>query len=818
MPLRLARPLGPALLCLLAFIAPLLPLPARAEAPLFAVTGGEKDAMRITLPAGRDGVLARYLYTPSIAGGLGAAELGLDRARLGETHVLAFRRVGNRVLAEFENSRFVALGGDAGEQGALARSFSASPVWSGDIVAEDAGGVVIDLRDFLLRDAMNVAGRLKEGRAGAYKLAPSLSYLDTGQTQSFPDNVEFEAALTFTSDEPARSIERVLPDARALSLRIHHSFIRLSDATFHPRAHDPRTGTSVQVIRNNYAAAIEQPIVTRLVRRFRLEKVDPAAARSRVRKPIVFYVDRAAPEAIRTALIEGARWWAQAFDAAGFIDAFRVEQLPEGINPMDARYNVIAWIHRETRGWSTGSTIVDPRSGEIVRGVVQLGSLRAWHDKLIFESLAGAGREGTGATDDPVVLVRARLRQLAVHEVGHALGLSHNFAGSSFADRASVMDYPPPRIAIRAGNLDFSDAYQVGIGAWDRFAIDWLYREFPRGTDEAAALNALARAAQAKGYRFVADGDTRDDGDANPWGNMWDDGEDAAVALDHVLAVRRIALARFGLGNLPAGAPAADLRRMIVPLYLFHRYQVTAAAKLVGGVDYAYAVKGDGHERASAVPPAQQRAALKSLAATLDPATLDLPDSVLPLLSSVQSGTPDRQVEVELLPGRTAAPFDWGRAAEVAADVTLAALLSPERVNRLVLQDAADPAQLSLAEVLNAITTATFAPQAVGRRAEIARQVRTRYVLRLLALGGSKDLSSTALAVVADTVRGLRGQLSTCAGDATEQAMCRYLAEMLTATGDERAKLIEPLAPPPPVPPGAPIGSEEDDWFADTRQ
>lgn len=786
---------------------------AAGDAGLFALVSGKPGATLVRLPvAGRDGVMARYLYTPSIAAGIGSPDLWLDRARLGATQILLFRKVGGTVVAEFENNRFRALNGDPGEGHAVAMSFAASPIWSTPVVQEDGTGIVVDLSGLLLRDAMGVAERLR-GPKGAYRPAPALSRVDPEQSRAFPDNAEFEAVQTFAADAPLAAVARVVPDGRAVTLRVHHSFLRLPDAGFRPRAHDPRTGTSAQVIRNDYSARLDQPIVSRLARRFRLEKTDPAAARSPVRKPIVFYVDRAMPVAIRDALQQGAQWWAQAFDAAGFENAFRVEILPEGVNSMDARYNVIAWVHRETRGWSTGSTIVDPRTGEIVRGVVQLGSLRAWQDKLIFEALAGAAREGTGAADDPIELVKARLRQLAVHEVGHALGLSHNFAGSTFADRASVMDYPPPRIAIRDGALDFSDAYARGVGAWDRFAIDWLYRQYAPGTDEAAALDALARAGQARGYRFVADGDTRGDGDAQPWGNMWDDGDDAAQALDHVMAVRRIALARFGPGNLPRGAAAADLQRLLVPLYLFHRYEVTAASKLIGGVDYGYAVAGDGHEAATVVAADRQRAALKALLATLDPAALDVPDGLLPLLSSVQSGVPDRQAGIELLPGRTAAAFDWGQAAETAADITLAALLAPERLNRLALQGSDDAGQVSLADVLAAVTDRVLMPGGPGRRAEIARRVRARYALRLLALGdgggSAGGLSSTALAVVRGEAGRLATRLSRCGGDRTERDQCALLASMLAAGPQDRAVLAAPVAAAPDVPPGAPIGEDQ---------
>ena len=802
---------GAAALVLAATLAPMPAAARTADAPLFTITAGEGGRITIRLPAaGADGILGRYLYTPQIAGGLGATEIGADRAGLGQTQVIVFRRVGKRVLAEFENNRFRALSADAGEERAVAASFAPSVVWAGEATDLPDGGVSVDISGFLLRDAVDIASRLKRGKAGAYKLAPMLSYVDAKQSAAFPDNAEFEAVLTFQSDDPGAALGRIVPDAHAVTLAVHHSFVRLPDAGFHSRPYDPRTGTSAQVIRNDYAAALDQPIVSRLVRRFRLEKTDPNAARSTVVKPIVFYVDRAAPEEIRNALIEGARWWAQAFDAAGYIDAFRVEALPADANPMDARYNIIAWVHRATRGWSTGTTVVDPRTGEIVRGVVQLGSLRAWQDRLIFDGLIGAAHEGAGAADDPLMLVRARLRQLAVHEVGHALGLAHNFAGSTYAGRASVMDYPAPLIRVNGEKLDFANAYATGVGAWDTFAINWLYGAAPRGANEAAWLDGLARKAQADGYRYVSDGDTRGVGDAQPYGNMWDNGDDAVSELANVLGVRRIALARFGPDNLPKGSPAADLRRMIVPIYLYHRYQVTAVSKLIAGVDYRYAVAGDGHDSASVVPAAKQRAALTALIGTLDPAVLDLPDRLLAQLSSVQSATPDPQYEIELFPSNTAAPFDLPSAAETAADQTLEALLAPERLNRLIEQARVDSGQLSLAEMLDKLSAA-LAPAARGREAELRRRVRARYAVRLATVMQDKHLSATALGVVRGAATRFGERLRTCAGDVTETDACTYLSTMLTGPQAQLRALAEPVATPPEIPPGAPIG--EDDWL-----
>ncbi|MFK0298691.1 zinc-dependent metalloprotease [Brevundimonas sp. NPDC090276] len=771
----------------------------------------QKGKATVRLPApGADGVLGRYLYQPGLSAGLGMDGAGLDRSGLGAAQVVAFRKAGNRVFAEFENTRFRAQNADADQVNAVAASFAPSVVWSGEVVETGADGSVnVDLSGFLERDAINAVGRLKRARLGTFKAAPSLGYLDADQTLVFPDNVEFQTVQTFTSDEPGAELSRVSPDSRSVTLAVRHSFIRLPDDGFQTVLHDPRSGTSAQVTVTDFAADLDQPVVSRLARRFRLEKTDPTAARSTVKTPIVFYVDRAAPPAIRQALIEGGNWWAQAFDKAGYIDAFRVELLPEGAHPMDARYNIVSWVHRETRGWSTGTSVNDPRTGEIVRGVVQLGSLRDRQDKMIFEGLVGAARSGTGGEDDPDRLAYQRLRHLSAHEIGHALGISHNFAASTFEDRASVMDYPAPWVIADGERLDFSRAYTTGVGAWDHYVVDWLYGDAP-GQDPVARRAGLAAEAQAKGYRFVNDTDTRPLGSLQPYAAMWDNGTDPVAEFANVMAVRRIALSRFGLANLPTGAPAADLRRVIVPIYLYHRYQTTAVGRQIGGVDYGYAISGDGHERAEVVPADKQRAALEALMQALSPAELDLRDDLIDLLSSAQSGNPDRQMQIELFEGKTDAVFDPSSAAAAASEVVFETLLAPERLNRLVEQQRRDGGQLGLNEVLDRVATAVGPGGNLSpRQAELRRVTRARYAAYLAALIQGKDLSSTAQGAVRDSSRRFGEQLTRCRGDRLETAQCAWLAEALTGPVDGLKALSETLPVAQAVPPGAPIGGGE---------
>ena len=771
----------------------------RQDGLLTLFTDAASGKLLLQLPApGEDGTLARVIHHTALRTGVGSAVTGLDRAQIGPTNILAFRRIGKRVVAEFENPRYRASAGSAEEQAAARDAFVGSTVWAGDVVATAPdGSVLVDISGFVTRDAHGIV----QGLAGQGTLRPvaDLTMVDASAARAFPDNVELEARLTFSVEGPGPVLRQIAPDARLATFTVRHSFIRLPDAGYAPRPYDPRTG-AISTIVTDFSAPLDEPIVSRLANRFRLVKTDPSVARSTVVEPIVFYVDRAAPEPIRSALVEGAMWWADAFDRAGYIDAFRVEVLPEGVDPLDARYNVINWVNRATRSWSYGQSVVDPRTGEIVKGSVLLGSLRIRQDMLIFEGLVGADQTGAGGSNDPQAIALARIRQLSAHEVGHAIGLLHNFAAST-QDRASVMDYPVPQVAVNGDRLDFSDAYAVGMGGWDRFAIDWLYADVGQ-----AELDRRA-AAGAATWRFVSDPDARVGGDAQPWGSLWDNGADPVAELNHLMEIRRVALDHFGLDNLPAGSAVNDLRRRLVPIYLYHRYQVDAVAKLVAGVDYAYPVVGDGREAATAVPAATQRAALAGLIETLSPAELDLPDPLLALLAAQQSGDNDPQHDIEVFASRQGRNFDAGSAAEAAADVTLQALFAPQRVERLTDMGRRDPAALGLAETIDSLTTVVFAP-ASSRLGEPARRVQARTALTLAGLLRSSAVSATSAAVVSARLETLAGRLAASrAADPVQRAHDRWLGALLQDR-ERLDQLLEANRVETPTPPGSPIGAE----------
>lgn len=749
----------------------------------------------VTLPApGADGVAGRFLYATTLRTGVGSSDTGLDRAMNGETRLLAFRRYGKRIAIQYENPRFRATGASAPEQAAARDSFLTTTAWMGDVAAVlPDGRLVVDLAPFLASDTVGIAGALAQAGVKGYRLAPALSAADPGATKVFPDNIELEALQTFESDTPSAPITDIAPDARRIGFTVHHSLVRLPDDGYRQRRFDPRAGGfSAQAV--DFAVPLGGELVYDLAERFRLEKVAPAAARSRVKKPITFYIDSAAPPQIRQALYDGVSWWKQAFEAAGLIDAFRVEILPAGVDPMDVRYNVVNWVDRATRGWSFGQVIADPRTGEIVKGSVLLGALRVRQDILIYEGLVGTAQLNSGGPNDPVRVALARLRQLGAHEVGHALGFVHNFAAST-QDRASVMDYPPPRIGLKDAAPDLSDAYGVGVGAWDRFAADWLY-----GTDDDAAARAKAAAAQAAGLRFVSDADARATDTAQPWGSMWDDRADPIAELTRLMQVRGSALARFGLPALTPGEPVAALRRKFVPIWLLHRYQVDAAAKSLGGVAFGYDVAGDGHERAVPVPADQQRRALDALMATLDPRALTVPPALLPLLTAGRQGSDNPQYDGEVFATAGSSVFDPLVATDVAAAITLDALLAPARLERLAAQHAVDPALPGVEDVLARLRARTLAAadpvaRRIAWRIVVATAAARRDSIGHPAVAAALD---DQLLTTAKLLKGARG------ADASALALARLIEDksaLDAVLASQKAK--------PHVPPGMPIGDTD---------
>jgi hypothetical protein len=752
------------------------------------------------------------IYQVSLSSGVGSNPIGLDRGQLGETSLIRFERVGPKVLMVQPNVRYRAIGGSAGETRAVEESFASSILWSFKVESEEGGRVVVDATDFFLRDAHGVAKRLRQSRQGSYAVDANRSAIYLPRTKAFPKNSEIETTITLTTTEaPGTLISSVTPTPEVVTVRQHHSFVELPPPGYTPRRLDPRAGFfGIEVY--DYASPFAGPLEKRFIARHRLQKKDPTAAVSDVVEPIIYYVDHGAPEPIRSALVEGASWWRTAFEKAGFRNAFEVRILPEDADPMDIRYNVINWVHRSTRGWSYGSGVIDPRTGEIIKGNVSLGSLRIRQDVMLGAGMVapyeGPNPEVLATLDlstSPTELALARIRQLSAHEVGHTLGIDHNMAASTY-DRASVMDYPAPLIRIRDGKLDFSDAYGKGIGAFDEFAIRYGYSEFAPGLNEERELQRIVREGVAAGMLFVSDEHSRDPGTAHPLGSVWDNGSDPLAMLRHEIEVRRIALGEFGLKNLRPGQPLSELEPILLPLYLHHRYQLEAALKSLGGVMFSYAVReADGVSPSlirEIVSPARQREALRLALETLEPEFLALPQRIIELIPPTAFGYEGGIAERF---GKGSAPlFDPITAARGSAAITLNALLHPARAARLVRFHAEDPRNPALLEVTGELIDELTEVSRDERHAALRRAVRDVAVTKLMEVAADPATDAAVRAGYEETLRLLARRLGGGSVSGIEASDRRALIASIDRF------LTRPLPPRTPaampeVPAGPPI-------------
>lgn len=749
---------------------------------------------------------SEFLYMNSLPAGLGSNDIGLDRGQIGARRIVYFNRVGPKVLLVQPNYDYRAITSDQNEQRAVKESFAQSVLWGFKIEATEGSKVLVDATEFFLRDAHDVIGRLRQTKQGTYRLDASRSAMYLPQTKSFPKNSEFETTVTFTGgDDAGEFVSQVAPTVQAITLRQHHSFIELPDDEFIPRVYDQRAGIFAQSF-YDYSSPIGESLITRFITRHRLKKKNPNETISEPVKPIIYYVDNTTPEPVRSALVDGASWWNQAFEAAGYKNAFQVKILPEDADPMDVRYNVIQWVHRSTRGWSYGDAITDPRTGEIIKGHVTLGSLRVRQDYLIAQGLLAPFEEGKAVPKDMLEMALARIRQLSAHEVGHTLGLEHNF-GASYNNRASVMDYPHPKIKIKSdGSFDLSDAYATGIGEWDKVAIEYAYQDFPATIDEFFSLNSILTKAAAKGLLYITDPDARMQGAAHPYAHLWDNSTDPIAELKNVMAIRAKALSDFSEKAIPVGMPMSSLEDVLVPLYNFHRYQLEGVSKMVGGLNYSYSVRGDNQIVTAIVKREDQQNALDAMLECLSPGSLTMSESILKIIPPrLYVYYPTREIFTK----RTGIAFDAVAPAEALANFTLSLILQPNRAERLVEYHAREN-NLGLDEVISRLIEKTWkAKRETGLNLQVQMATEQLVLTRLFALTQNEKTSYQVRAIVTQALKNLNEFIDV---QKTKTKDTAYLSHLQFAS--ERIKNPEKISGASTIdlPPGAPIGAFECDF------
>ena len=756
----------------------------------------DNKAGKLLLELPRDTMTVLMFY--GLATGLGSNPIGLDRGANGDNFIARFERNGERVLVVFENWNYRTSADDPAHARTIAESFPPSTSGSLPLVAAEGGRLLVDATDFVMRDWNDVVGTLQRSNEGTYSVARDRSSIYREYTRAFPENSEIDVALTFTTTgRPGNTVASIVPDGKSFTLRQHISFLKVPDAGYRPRVLDPRMGF-FGIRFNDYAQPIQNPLEVRWIARHRLERTNPNDPNSPIRNPIVYYIDRGIPEPVRTATLEGAKWWEDAFDQAGLEGAFRVEYLPEGVDPLDARYNVVQWENRNERGWSIGGSLGDPRTGEILKAMARMDSHRARTDYNLYAGLMGAD---AAAADTAFVL--ARVRQVTAHEIGHTLGIAHNYIASTY-ERGSVMDYPPPRVRLNsAGEIDISAAYDVGPGEYDVLSLRWGYGIFPPAT-EADSLRAIVAEGLRKNLLFLSDADARPEYASDPRTNLWDDAANPMEFLRHQMAVRRVAMSRFGLRNIRVGEPVALLQERFVPVYLMHRFAINSLAKTIGGMEYHNAIRGDNQQATRPIPSAEQRRALNALSAALAPSELAIPDTIIALLGPRPFSYPNY---VELFGSRTRPIFDELGAARTLAQMVVDAVLQRERAARLVMFSTRGENPLTLTEVIDELASSWTAGGNATRKTAALRRVTQRAVAdRLLLLAADKEASPEVRSLVELRMTSLRNRARTLGNSGSELDRAHWIS----IAGDftrwlERQELPTPTIPLR-APPGDPFG------------